>query len=214
MTEKIADHNAAASFAYISLIIIIVVVATQALLFLKSKERVRFLILFNIASAFGVMWMMSCLILPLFWVSSVGFAVKLLFGMSALILCLLNVIKGIKHFDVRWTVVGEKLLKKYYRQCNALVDWEGIVGSLELSVAFYVPGIPKKASPILSVILVISMLAGLSLRNAFPDFSIFAWGIPAVMVISVVMQMVGFGIGQFLALSAIEKRDGNIIRSL
>lgn len=83
-----------------------------------------------------------------------------------------------------------------------------------MAVSIYIPGVPEKLNSIISVAVVLSMIVGLSLRNAFPLFSLFAWGIPIVIVASLIMQLIGFGIGQLLVLTALEKKDRNIIRPL
>jgi hypothetical protein len=214
LTDKLAGHQAAMSFLYLSASVIVGMLFIQGLLFLKSKKQARFLILLNIASVFGLLWMMTCLVLPIFWMASVGIVTKLLFLIISMIICWLNVLKGIRTFSARWTCVGEKLLSRFYKRDRQVIDWCGLVGSLKLTVSIHIPGLSERASPAVSVVLVISMLAGLSLRNISPVFSVFAWGLPSVIVIATFLQMIGFAIGQFLILTRLEKKDGNVIRPL
>ncbi|RYG98303.1 MAG: hypothetical protein EON58_07535 [Alphaproteobacteria bacterium] len=214
ITGKLAGHEAALSFLYFSAPVVGGMFVIQILLFMKSRSLVKFGIAFNIATAFGLVWMMSCLVLPIFWIASIGIAAKLSFGSVSLIICYLNVIRGIGIFNIRWKKVGLKLLRQYYWRDRETMDWGGIVSSLKLSASFYVPGVSEKTGPILSVLLVVSMIVGLSLRNVFPVFSVFFWGIPSVLVIATMLQMVGVVVGQYLMFVALEKKEGVFIRPL
>lgn len=212
ITEKFAGDVAAVSFLYLSIPIVVGVLVLQSVLFVNIKDRVCQLVLFNIAAAFGVLWMMSCLVLPLFWMESIGILARGLILCIALILFYLNVIRGLKNFRLRWADIGESLLGRHYMSDRGTIDWEKVVGALKLSVSFHIPGIPQKLEPILSAVLVISMLAGFSLRKVFPTFSIFAWSIPSIICIATILQIVGFALGQFLVLRGLEKKDKKTIR--
>lgn len=212
ITDKLAGQHAALSFLYISAPIVLGMLVIQVLLFLKSRTQAKFLILLNIASAFGLLWMLLSLVLPIFWIDSIGAGVKIVFATAAIFLFYSNIVFGVKKFDKRWANIGAQLLGKYYKRDSGEIDWGGVVGSLKLSVSFRVPGLPEKINPILSVTLVMSMLAGLSLRTIFPVFSVFAWSIPSVIVIATFLQMTGFTIGQFFILVNLEKKEGVTIR--
>jgi hypothetical protein len=60
--------------------------------------------------------------------------------------------------------------------------------------------------------MILSMLLGLNLRNAFPIFSVLAWGIPASIIISTLVQMMGLGVAQVVRLAELEKKIGKHIR--
>ena len=63
-------------------------------------------------------------------------------------------------------------IEKYFDARNGTLDWDGIVKSLRLSVSIFLPGVPFWLASILSILLF--MLLGLSLRKAYPVFSVFA----------------------------------------
>lgn len=212
MTSKLAGDDAAVSFLYLSLPIVIGVLALQTALFLKIKNRAQYLLLFNIFAAFGVLWMMSCLVLPLFWMQSISVSIKILTIWFSCVLFYLNVKRGSDIFRERWKSVGESLLGKYYRPDRGVIDWIQVVGSLKLHLSVYIPGIPQKSEPILTAILVTSMLLGLSFRKVFPEFSVFAWGIPSIVCIATILQMTGSVLGQILILRDLEKKGKKIIR--
>jgi flagellar biosynthesis protein FliR len=83
---------------------------------------------------------------------------------------------------------------------------------MNLAAALYIPGVPSRATPIVSAIIIFSILLGFSFRNVFPTFSIFAWGIPASIIISIIVQMMGLSLAQALKIRELEKKLGNLIR--
>lgn len=213
ITKKLAGNVAGVSFLYLGIPVVIGILVFQVVLFMRIKDRVYYLVMFNIFAVFGVVWMMLCLVLPLFWMDSIGISVKLLTIWFSIVLFYLNIARGMCTFRLRWEDIGEKLLLEYYKSDRGIIEWAGIVNSLKLSLSIYVPGIPKKFEPILSALLVMSMLAGLSVRKIFPEFSVFAWGIPAIICIATILQMTGCIFGQLSILRKLEKREGKTIRS-
>lgn len=214
ITHKLAGGGAALSFLKFGACMVLALLSAQLILSMKGQRRAIYLILFNMAFIAGVVVFLSCLILPLLWVPAISFKVKSSFLLISAALWICNVKQGIKIFDGKWKDVGGKLLLRYYRKGESQVNWNGIIGSLKMSITIYMPGVPEILNPIISIFIVVSMLAGLSLRNVFPEASLFAWGIPIVIVISLVMQMVGSGIAQILKLNDLEKESGTRIRPI
>jgi hypothetical protein len=208
ITYKLAGYDAALSFLRAGVLVVLALLAAQAILSIKSETRATYLVLFNIAFILGLVWFMSCLILPMFWVPAVDMSAKGLLALASVGLCSVNVYKGVALFKLKWTQVGGELLSRFYDKKRNSIEWQALVAELRMSVSIYIPGVSDKLNPFISVAIVISMLAGLSLRNAFPLFSLFAWGIQIIIVISLVMQMIGFAVGQFLEIAALEKKDG------
>lgn len=192
----------------------IALLAMQMILAVMSSARATYLVLFNISFSFGLIWFMLCLILPIFWVSEVDLSAKCILLLASVGLCHVNVLKGVDLFNLRWAMVGTDLLSRYYDRKRSAIEWSSVVGALRVSVSIYIPGVPEKLNTFISVAIVVSMLAGLSLRNLFPLFSLFAWGIPIVIVVSLIMQMIGLTIGQLIALTSLEKKEERIIRPL
>jgi hypothetical protein len=132
--------------------------------------------------------------------------------MLALSLYYVNANKGMRVFNTRWAYVERDLMRKYYDRENRILDWNGVVRSLKLAVSLYIPGMSEKLNPVLYVISIASMFSGFALGNAFPVYSVFAWGDPVVLVNSLFAQMIGFGISQVRMLSSMEKRDSVELR--
>lgn len=214
ITYKMAGYDAVLSFFMFGASIVVALLAMQMILAIKSEKRTAYLVLFNMTFILGLVWFMLCLILPMFWLPSIGASAKLSLFLASLGFCLVNISRGLEMFKSRWAQVGVELLSKFYDRKRKAIDWEAVVAKLRMSSSIYIPGVPSKLNHLISVAIIISMVAGLSLRNAFPLFSFFAWGVPMVIVVSLVMQMIGAAIGQFLEVTALERKDGDVIRPM
>jgi hypothetical protein len=93
------------------------------------------------------------------------------------------------------------------------IDWAGMSKFMAVPHDLYIPGIPRRWTPFIGACVIISMLAGLNLRSIFPIFSIFAWGIPAIIITSFVFQLGGYIIMQAVKIRAIEINRGIRIMS-
>lgn len=212
ITSRMAGSNAGTSFLQFAGLVEIMIFATLMVLYKRAGRRVIHLILFNITLFINLIWFTSCLFLPIFWMSSIGIGMKWCILILAICLYCANAAKGMRAFDIKWQRVGSDLMRRFYDRKNNILDWNGVVRSLKLVVSLYIPGVPEKLSSILSVVSVASMLSGFALRNVFPVYSVFAWGVPVIIINSLFIQMIGFGISQIRMLSAIEKKDSVELR--
>jgi hypothetical protein len=66
--------------------------------------------------------------------------------------------------------------------------------NLRIDVDLFLPVRSEFLKGVVAVVLVLSMIIGLNLRRLFPKFSAFAWGIPSLTMLTVLLQMcfVGF----------------------
>lgn len=214
LTSQLAGSQAALSFLYLGVLVVSILLMIIIILYRKSGARIIHLILYNISMFAALVWFLSCLILPIFWMNSIDIGRKSGMLLLSLYLYGANVAKGIQVFNDKWQCVGKKLMSRYYDRKKELIDWNGVAKSLKLSVTLYVPGVSERLIPVIYVISTASMFLGLSFQRAFPVFSVFAWGIPLILVNSIFMQMIGFGVAQFLKMSALEKEDGIAIRPI
>ena len=211
LTGKLAGGEAALSFLQIGAVIVIAISSAQTIFFLMGKKRLICRILFNISFAFGLVWFMLCLLLPILWTQSIGEVKKMALFVFLLVICFDNLILASKKFESKWIGKENNFLKKQYDVSSRTIDWPPIISSMKFSITLNVRGVPESMNALLSVSLVLLMIVGLSLRNVFPTFSFFAWGIPSCVVISMFMQMIGLGIAQFRKLVSLEKRYGGPI---
>jgi hypothetical protein len=212
LTGKIAGDEAALSFFEIGLMAVITIFCVQVLFFKLGKSRLIFFVAFNIAFGCGFVWFTLCLFLPIFWVPYIRNSEKILLLSCLGILCVANVLKATSQFKEKWQADGEKVLLSCYNVRNNAVDWPKVLASMRFSLILYIPGFSERIIPFVSFTTILLMLSGLSLRNVFPVFSVYAWGIPSCLVISMFAQIIGLALAQLIKLIALEKRFGGPIR--
>ena len=212
LTNKLGGSDAALSFVKFGTCMMLALLTIQVIFAIKSQSRALYLIVFNIAFASGIVCFLLCLILPIFWIPTIDASIKIFLSIISVGLWSINVLKGVKIFDLKWASAGQELLARFYRRKEGEIDWDGLSGALRMSVSVYLPGVSQKLNSVLSFLIAVSMLAGLALRNVFPIYSVFSWGIPIIIVISIFAQMMGFGVAQFLKIGALEREQGVFIR--
>ena len=212
LTGKLAGDDAALSFVQVGFIAVLVILGVQIIFFNLGKNRLIYRLVFNVAFGCGIVWFMLCLLLPILWVPSVGVMEKSALFLILLILAIANIFKACAQFAARWIDEGEKALILHYDSKEQTIDWPKVLKPMRLSLALYIPGIPEKMGPFISAAIIIFMVGGLSLRNAYPIFSLYAWGIPSCLVISMFAQVLGLGFAQIIRLAALEKKFGTPVR--
>jgi len=212
LTGKLAGEEAALSFMQVGSISVLAILCVQIIFFYLGRNRLIYRIVFNVAFGCGIVWFMLCLLLPMLWVPSVGFIEKSMMFLILLMLSIANVFKAGVQFAAKWKDEGEAAVIRHYNSNDETIDWPKVLASMRFSVALHIPGIPEKMNPFISLAIIIFMVGGLSLRNFYPIFSLYAWGIPSCLVISIFAQVLGLGFAQIIKLVNLEKRFGNPIR--
>jgi hypothetical protein len=212
LTGKLAGDEAALSFMQVGSVAVLAILCVQIIFFNLGKNRLIYRIVFNVAFGCGIVWFMLCLLLPILWVPSVGFIEKSTIFLILLILSIANVSKAGAQFAARWKDEGEKALIRHYNSNDETIDWPKVLAPMRFSVALHIPGIPEKMNPFISVAIILFMVSGLSLRNIYPIFSLYAWGIPSCLVISIFAQVLGLGLAQIIKLVDLERKIGKPIR--
>lgn len=212
LTGKLAGNDAALSFMQVGSIVVLAILCVQIIFFNLGKKRLIYRIVFNVAFGFGIVWFMLCLLLPILWIPSVGFFEKSVIFLVLLVLSLANILKAGAQFTAKWKDEGEKALIRYYNSKDETMDWPKVLAPMRFSLGLYVPGIPDKMSPFISAAIILFMVIGLSLRNIYPIFSLYAWGVSSCLIISIFAQVLGLGLAQLLKIVDLEKRFGNSIR--
>lgn len=212
LTGKLAGDDAAFSFMQAGSIVVLAILFMQIIFFNLGKNRLIYRIVFNVAFGCGIVWFMLCLILPILWVPSIGLMEKTVLFLILLVLAMANVCKAGVQFAAKWKDEGEKTIIRHYNSKDRTIDWPEVLAPMRLSLALYIPGIPEKMNPVISVAIIIFMVGGLSFRNIYPIFSLYAWGVPSCLVISMFAQVLGLGFAQIIKLAALEKRFGTPVR--
>lgn len=212
ITSRLAGNEAGLSFLQFGGLVALIIFLALTVLYKKAERRVIYFILYNTVFLVNLTWYTSCLFLPIFWMSSIDLAIRASIFIFAACLYYENISKGMRLFEMKWVRVERNLMRRYYNRKNTVLDWSGVTKSLKLSLSLYIPGLPERWNPILYVISIVSMLAGFSLKSVFPIYSVFAWAVPVIIINSIFVQMIGFGISQVFMLSAVEKKDSVELR--
>jgi hypothetical protein len=212
LAGKLAGDKAALSFLLVGLTVVLIMTGVQLVFYFLGESRLVYRVLFNIAFGCGLVWFMLCLLLPILWVDKFDVTFKTLFFVLLLVLCVVNVSKAGAQFKTKWEGEGEKAIAHYYDNNSGSVDWPKVLAPMKFSVALYIPGVSERLNPFISVAMLLGMGSGLSFRNAYPIFSLYAWGMPFCLVISMFAQVLGLGLAQVIKLVALEKGYGKPIR--
>lgn len=212
LTGKLAGDAAASAFFRAGLLVLLMMTAAQFAFFLLGRKRMIYRVVFHIAYGCGLVWFMLCLLLPVLWVETISPTAKFLLFLFLVAISIANGIRAGMQFKKKWESQGEGELQRNYDRKENAIDWPKVLAPMGFSMKLYIPGIPEAMSPFVSLAIVLGMLAGLSLRNVFPTFSLFAWGIPSCLVISMFAQLFGLAIAQIGKLMALEKRFGGPIK--
>lgn len=151
--------------------------------------------------------------LPLFWVDTIGLAVKGAVCSGWLSLSVCNFARGFRQFESKWTEEGQIAFDRNFDPKTSAIDWPLVLKRLGLKMEIYLPGLPRQVTPYVSALILVFILAGLSLRNSFPVFSLFARAVPMLILASWCLQIVGAGVAQSLRIKDIERSKGiNILQ--
>jgi hypothetical protein len=82
---------------------------------------------------------------------------------------------------------------------------------LQINAELFLPLRLEFLSGMVSLGLILSMVIGLNLRNVYPVFSAFSWGIPALTLSTVLLQMAFIRILLAMKLRDLEKCSGTKI---
>jgi hypothetical protein len=212
ITNKLAGPEAEYSFLRLGLVAISVILALQIIFCCLRRRKVLYQLLFAIAFTSAITWFMLCLVLPLFWLETLTQGKKLLILLFLFLLSICNAAEGARQFNRKWRTTGQKLFDQHYNSSTSEIEWQKVVKPMGLSIQLYIPGVSEIVTHLLSIVLFLSMLAGLNLRHPLPVFSAFAWGLPSCVIISIFVQMIGLGIAQIAVISKLEKEIGKPIR--
>jgi len=213
IAQKVAAGDAGYSFLGFGGTVAVLIFLSQLLTFSNARKQLFFQLLFLGFFGFSMVWFMLSLFLPIFWIIEIDFQVKLILIFIFLTIMSFNIILGWRTLNKRWLETGSKAFEIELKTASAGPNWNKVVSAMKITHNIAIPGVSEKLASILSVILILSMIAGLNLRTAYPTFSVFAWGIPAVVLASYFIQVSGFYFAQALQVRKIEKTSKIVLSS-
>jgi len=204
---KLAGQQSAQEFLTLSASLVLSVLSLQILLFFMARARLVYLLVFTSVSGLALVWYMMCFAAPIYWLPKISGTAKLMVFAVSAFLIIGNGLEGLREFKRQWQK-NEPDVMKHYDKRGSVLDWHKVAKSLHLSANIYIPGVPKDIAILLSVPIFLSMIFGFSFIKVYPVASVFAWGIPFIMVSSCFTQFVTMGVAQVLKVIEIEKELG------
>jgi hypothetical protein len=205
IAQKLAKGNAGFSFLWCGCTIATLILLSQLLMFQNAKKKLFFQLLYFGFFGFSMTWFMLSLSFPIFWTSEISITGKSILALTFLVIMILN-------FNLGWQILNKKWIEtdKHFFSTGSHTlwtgdDWNRMIKSMKITHNIFIPGISEKWVPVLSILLILFMIAGLNLRNVYPMFSVFAWGVPATVMASYFIQVSGSYFAQAAQVRAIEK---------
>jgi hypothetical protein len=158
-------------------------------------------------------WFILALSLPIFWMSEIGTTEKLILLVIFVSFMSSNLTLGWRMFKKSWSNNGIAAFKKEFKGSSPDGDWNKVIKNLRFEHYIAIPGISKKWASVVSIPLLAFMLTGLSLRTVYPTFSVFAWGIPSIVMASYFIQVSGSYFAQATQVKRLQAGLGNILNS-
>jgi len=214
ITNKLVDWDTAVSFVIFGMVICgLIFIGTLALKSFAPERMISEYLSVSVG-CISLSWIMLCLALPLLWLY--GFSSPVGAALSAFFVLTLSysLFRGHAHFVTCWQQFGESALSSSFDRQQGTLDRLLLAKKLKLEPDLFLPAPLEKLRWIILPALVLSMIVGLNLRNAFPVFSALAWGIPALVIATVGFQMAFLFVLQALKVVHLEKQIGKKIRPM
>ncbi|HWV30324.1 MAG TPA: hypothetical protein VN038_11745 [Dyadobacter sp.] len=212
IAQKLAQGGAGFSFLWFSCPIALFILTLQLTTFSPAKQKLLFQLLFLGFFGLSMVWFMLSLFLPIFWIREINTSVKFTLFAIFITVMIFNLRLGWKALNKRWNETGATAFEAEFKK-TATVDWNKVVRDMKITHNIFIPGIPEGWTSFVSIILIIFMILGLNLRLAYPVFSVFAWGIPAIFIASYFIQVCGFYFAQAVQVRRIEKNLNIMLKS-
>lgn len=213
MTSKLGGNGEAGRYFRFSALVAVAIIICQSVIYILSGNSVFLKILYRASMCLPIIWGFLCVILPVLWIHTVGMSIKYFLIFLFFYVSAGNFKYGTKLLHEKWESDGAQKFEQLLMPESNSVDWARMSKFMAVPHDLYIPGIPQRWTPVIGACLIISMLTGLNLRSIFPISSIFAWGIPAIIVTSFVFQLGGYIMMQAVKIRAIEIKRGIRIMS-
>lgn len=139
---------------------------------------------------------------------------KWLIAFIFLAISIANIQRGFNLMRGKWTEFGEAEFYRLFDQSSSSVNWYEVMKVVKIKFDIFIPGVPRRYTSPVGAFLLGSMLVGLSLRNVCPLFSVFAWGIPAIVLASLFLQISSHMFSQAYQVKLLQMHIGLKIKSV
>lgn len=168
----------------------------------------------SLAMNIGFTWFLTCFVLPLFWLHgifslpSAGLIVFFVVASSY------SIWRGHLAFSDRWKLHSDKALSSSYNRSTNTLNIDSLIKKIHVNAQLHLPRALEPFKAIIFPGLILSMLSGFALRSIYPGFSAFAWGVPALVIATISLQMGSFPIFLALKIKEFERRIGKRIKPM
>jgi len=212
ITQQVAGSTAGINFLFFGGMLTTLIFFFQILAFCTSRNRLSKQLMFRAVGGFSIAWFMLSLALPIFWIQDIELISKISLAAVSISLVGANIKFGIRQFEENWSR-KTTAIEEYINRNSASSKWCKVEKILGTAVDVYIPGVPNWMNPIISISILAAMILGLNLRKSFPTFSVFAWGIPCIIVVGIIMQMIAVLFLQAVKVNNLEQKFGFRFRS-
>jgi hypothetical protein len=195
-------------FLYTGFAIALAVTAVDTWLHRKGSTRALHRLLSRGTIVFLLMWFMSCLLLPLFWIDEVDGRTKLAAIGLLSWLCGANAIRGFRQFRAAWASRGAAALAEHYQEEHGTIEWDWTVDALRIEPTIYVPLMNRFTIPLAVVSGLGGFMFGPSLVYSYPVVAALGWTFAMSVFIAYFVQLLGSGAAQALTLAHLEWTAG------
>lgn len=207
IAEDLAGEQVGMIFLGPGLSIALMIFSIQSVLFFWAGSRLFRQLIFLTSGVFSITWFMFCFFVPLLLIDHIRIEIKVVMVVLLLYLSAANVLEAHRKFNQKWDNL--KKLDRYMKiesdAGRSVIDWDRLMKSMDLSIEFYIPGVPSSVAAAISVVMVLFMLLGFFLKSIFPMFSAFSWGIPSALVVAYFFQVVGCNAAQAMKVKSLEQ---------
>lgn len=213
ITQKLAEGDAGFSFLWLGSAIASLIFLSQLLTCSKARKNLFSQLLFFGFFGFSMVWFMLSLFLPIFWIDEIGVNIKAVLFAAFFIIMGFNIKLGWRTLNKRWTETGAAAFEAEFKAGSTACDWNKVIKKMKITHNIFIPGLSEKWTSAASVVLVAFMILGLNLRTVYPVFSVFAWGIPAIVIASYFIQVCGFYFAQAAQVRRLEDNLNIVLKS-
>lgn len=190
LNYKIIGNVAAKDFAYATATWVFLGTLSLVLIYSKASRRAVLHELFvAISICVGLTTLLMGAAAPLFWRYSIVEPSGSVLAGLAIVALLVQLRRGHEYFQRAWEESNAHGVEPLLGSVARTVDMVRMARRLNLGETPILPFHSELANQLVSVLLVAAMIVGLNLRKPFPELSVWAWGIPALVFATALVRM-------------------------
>lgn len=211
--EKLINKKSGMEFVSVGLIVSGSLFIMQFGIFNKAKKLLFYQLLFMAVFGLDLAWFLTCFFLPLLWLPSASFALKLIMICVFIFVCISNILLATRTLEKKWEKAGIMAFEEKYREDKKSIMWGEVFDSMKISSTIYIPGVSRKHDQILSFVLFVFLIGGVILRSINPVYSMVALGIPLSVCAACCLQMSAYRVAEARKVRMLELSKNIKIRS-